>query len=93
VGLIESKLMPVVHAHAMSGHAQINSEEGLLDDPVALRMVIDVFSERGFHATVDIHRVEVPERVNPETWEIVCRTKKVFRIEVRYPPSDIRRGH
>jgi adenylate kinase len=93
VGLIESKLMPVVHAHAMSGHAQINSEETLLDDPVALRMVIDVLSERGFHATVDVHRVEVPQRVDPATWEIVCRTKKVFRIEVRYPPSDIRRGH
>ena len=48
---------------------------------------------RGFHAAVDIHRMDVPERVNPETWEIVCRTKKVFRIEIRYPPSDIRRGH
>jgi adenylate kinase len=93
VGLIESKLIPVVHAHAMSGHAQINSEEALLDDPAALRMVIDVLSERGFHVTVDIHRMEVPQRVDPATWEIVCRTKKVFRIEVRYPPSDIRRGH
>lgn len=93
VGLIESKLMPVVQAHAMSGHAQINSEEALLDDPAALRMVIDVFSERGYHTTVDIHRVDVPVRVNPDTWEIVCRVKKVFRIEVRYPPSDIRRGH
>ncbi len=33
VGLIESKLMPVVHAHAMSGHAQINSEEALARRP------------------------------------------------------------
>ncbi|MFM8274425.1 MAG: nucleoside monophosphate kinase [Gemmata sp.] len=93
VALIEAKLIPVVQAHAMSGHAQINSEEALLDDPVALRMMIDVLAERGFHATVDIHRVDVPERVDPQTWEIVCRTKKVFRIEIRYPPSDIRRGH
>lgn len=93
VRLIESKLMPIVQAHAMSGHAQINSEESLLDDPVALRMVIDVLSERGYHTTVDVHRVDVPVSVNPATWEIACRTKKVFRIEVRYPPSDIRRGH
>ena len=93
VKLIESKIIPIVHAHAMSGHAQINSEECLLDDPLALRMVIDILWERGFHAMVDIHRVEVPERVDPVTWEIVCRVKKVYRIEVRYPPSDIRRGH
>ena len=93
VRLIETKIIPIVRAHAMSGHAQINSEEGLLDDPLALRMVIDVLWERGFHATVDIHRVDVPERIDPETWAIHCRTKKVYQIEVRYPPSDIRRGH
>ncbi len=93
VQLIESKIIPIVRAHAMSGHAQINSEECLLGDPLALRMVIDVLWERGFHATVDIHRVAVPERIDPETWEIHCRTKKVYQIEVRYPPSDIRRGH
>ena len=93
VRLIEAKIIPIVRTHAMSGHAQINSEEGMLDDPLALRMVIDVLWERGFHVTVDIHRVEVPERIDPATWEIFCRTKKVYRIEVRYPPSDIRRGH
>jgi adenylate kinase len=93
VKLIEAKILPIVRAHAMSGHAQINSEEAILDDPLSLRMVIDVLWERGFHATVDIHRVEVPERIDPETWEIRCRVKKVYQIEVRYPPSDIRRGH
>jgi adenylate kinase len=93
VRLVEEKMVPVVRAHAISGHARINTEDELLDDPLALRMMIDVFSERGYHATVDIHRHEVPVRVNPETWEIVCRTKKVYRIEIRYQPSDIRRGH
>lgn len=93
VRLIEDKMIPIVKAHAFTGHARINTEDELLDDPLALRMMIDVFSERGFHVTVDIHRMEVPIRVNPETWEIVCRTKKVFRIEIRFNPSDIRRGH
>jgi len=91
--LIECKMMPIVRAHAISGHARINTEDELLDDPLALRIMIDVFSERGFHATVDIHKMEVPERINPDTWEIICRTKKVYRIEIRYQPSDIRRGH
>ncbi|MCE9532914.1 MAG: nucleoside monophosphate kinase [Planctomycetes bacterium] len=93
VKFIELKIIPIVKAHAMSGHAQINTEEDMLDDPLALRMVIDVLWERGFHVTVDIHRVEVPERIDPKTFEIFCKIKKVYRIEVRYPPSDIRRGH
>jgi adenylate kinase len=93
VKLIEEKMLPVIRAHAISGHARFNTEDELLDDPLTLRMMIDTFSERGYHATVDIHRMESPVRVNPETWEIISRTKKVYRIEIRYQPSDIRRGH
>ncbi|MFO0797784.1 MAG: nucleoside monophosphate kinase [Gemmataceae bacterium] len=93
VRLISDKLIPVVKAHAFTGHARFNTEDELLDDPLALRMMIDVMSERGFHTSVDIHKMDVPVRVNPETWEICCRTKKVYRIEVRYQPSNIRRGH
>ena len=93
VELIQEKMIPIVRAHAMSGHARINTEDELLDDPEAIRMMIDVFSERGFHASVDIHRMEIPARVDPATWEISCRTKKVYRIEITYQPSEIRRGH
>lgn len=93
VALIEEKMIPIVRTHSMTGRARINSEDDLLEDPLALRMMIDVLSERGFHAMVDIHRMDVPERINPETWEIISRTKKVYRIEIRFQPSDIRRGH
>jgi adenylate kinase len=85
-------MIPIIRAHTISGHTQINSEDELFDDPLALRMMIDVFSERGFYAMVDIHRVDVPERINPETWEIVCRVKRVYRFEIRYQASEIRRG-
>lgn len=93
VKLVECKMIPIVRTHAMSGYARINSEDELLDDPLALRIMIDVLSERGFHASVDIHRMDVPVRVNPETWEIISRMKKVYRIEIRFQPSEIRRGH
>lgn len=93
IQIIEHKMIPIVKAHATTGHARINSEERLFDDHRALTMMIDVFSERGFHCTVDLHRIEIPERVNPQTWEITCRMKRVYRIEIRYQPSDIRRGH
>ena len=93
VKLVHDKMIPIVRAHAISGHARINSEDELLDDPLALRIMIDIFSERGFHASVDKHRMDVPVRVDPGTWEIICRSKKVYRIEIRYPPSEIRRGH
>ncbi len=93
VRLIEEKMIPIVRTHSMSGYARINSEDELLEEPLALRIMIDILSERGFHASVDIHRMDVPVRVNPQTGEISCRSKKVFRIEIRFQASDIRRGH
>jgi adenylate kinase len=89
---IEKKIVPIVLRHAISGVAQINTEEPVLEDPLALAMLIDVFSERGYHAVVDIHRIEVPERIDLATGEIKCRTKKVFRIQIRFQGSEIRRG-
>jgi adenylate kinase len=92
VEFIEQKMMPIIVRHAISGRADINSEEPLFHDPDALAMLIDIFSERGFHATVDLHRVEIPERFDLETGEIHCRQKRVFRFGIRFKGSQIRRG-
>ena len=92
IELIEQKVMPIVMRHAISGRANINSEDPVFDDPVALAMLIDVFSERGFHATVDVQRLEIPYWMDMQTGEIQCRHKKVFRFGVRFKGSEIRRG-
>ena len=70
IAFIERKMMPIVLRHAISGVAHINTEDPVLDDPLALAMLIDVFSERGYHAVVDIHRIDVPERFDLATGAI-----------------------
>ena len=92
VTFVTRKIMPIVLRHSISGVALINTEDPLLDDPTALAMLIDVFSERGFHAVVDIHRIEVPEKFDLQTGQITCRVKKVYRIQIRFQGSEIRRG-
>ena len=92
VEIIQRKMMPIVQRHAITGIAFINSEDHVFDDPLALAMLIDVFSERGFHAVVDVRRDEVPERFDPQTGQIHCRTKRVYRIRVNFRGSEIRRG-
>ncbi|MFT3784005.1 MAG: nucleoside monophosphate kinase [Nibricoccus sp.] len=92
VMFIDKKIMPIVLRHAISGFALVNTEDSLLEDSLALAMLIDVFSERGYHAVVDLHRIEVPEKFNLATGQITCRVKKVYRIQIRFPGSEIRRG-
>lgn len=92
VELIKTKFMPIIQRHALSGRSIVNSEDPLFDDPLALSMLIDVFSERGFHAVVDKHIQQIPERVDLQSGQIHSRTKAVYRIQISFKGSEIRRG-
>jgi adenylate kinase len=92
VNFVANKIVPIVVRHAISGVALVNTEDPVLDDPLALAMLIDIFSERGYHAAVDLHRIEVPDKVDLATGQIKCRVKKVYRIQIRFQGSEIRRG-
>ena len=92
VALILSDFMPIVTRHAISGAAVVNTESKALHDPEALSMLIDIFSERGYHAMIDIHREEIPESIDPKTFKIKTRIKRIYRVRVQFKGSEIRRG-
>jgi adenylate kinase len=89
---IYHKFMPIIIRHAISGMALINSEDKLFDDPLALQMLLDVFSERGYHTSIDIRKLDIPSRVNLNTGEIQLSTKRIYSFRVRFAGSEIRRG-
>jgi len=92
VELVSRKFMPIITRHALSGRAHVNTENPVFNEPLAIPMLIDLFSERGYHASVDKHIQEVPERVDLTTGEITCRAKVVYRIQIDFEASKIRRG-
>ena len=92
VDMISTKFMPIVTRHALSGRASVGIEDPIFDDPLAIAMLIDIFSERGFHAMVDKRVEEIPESVNLDSGKIQCRKKTVYRVQIRFKGSEIRRG-
>lgn len=92
VNFIQERMMPVIKRYAVTGRATINTEEPVFHNSVALAILIDVYSERGFQAMVDIHRQEIPESVDLKTGKIKTRLKRVYRITVFFTGSKIRRG-
>ncbi len=92
VAFIQERMMTVIKRYAVTGRATVNTEDSLFHDPTALTMLIDIYSERGFQAMVDIHRQEVPERFDLKTGMIETRQKRVYRITVFFSGSKIRRG-
>ena len=92
VDVIQEKFMPIITRHALSGRATVNSEDDIFDQPLALSMLIDIFSERGFHATIDKTIREIPERIDLATGNIIKRQQMVYRIHIKFKGSEIRRG-
>ena len=92
IDFIERKVIPVVIRHAIPGKARVNTEDSLFHDDLAVAMFIDIFSERGFQASTDIHRLDIPDSVDLQTGEIRCRVKQVFRFSIQFKGSQIRRG-
>lgn len=92
VDLINTKFIPIIERHAISGRAVINNESEVLSNPLALAMLIDIFSDRGYHAVVDKQLSKIPERVNVATGEIEFRPNTTYRIRVYFEGSEIRRG-
>ncbi len=93
IDLINERFMPIVLRYAITGMTLINSEDSLFEDPLALTMLIDIFSERGYQALVDVNKVDVPQRINPDTHEIICSHKMVYRFQIRFAASAIRHGN
>ena len=92
VEFIDKRMMPIIIRHAISGHAIINTEDPLFNNSDALAMLIDIFSERDYHATTDVQLIEVPESIDLQTGKIHCHQKRVFRFQIRFRGSRIRRG-
>ena len=92
IRLIEDRFIPIVVRHAIPGLAIVNSEDPVFDDPLALAMVIDIFGERGYRAVANVNRAEVPESVDLQTGRITCSTKRIYRFQIRFAGSEIRRG-
>lgn len=92
VDLVLSKFMPIITRHALSGRAIVNTEDELFGDPLALKMLIDIFSERGFNACVDKTIRKHPSSIDLETGAIGYVERSVYRIHIRFEGSSIRRG-
>lgn len=92
VQIIQNKFLPIIQRHAISGQAHVNTEDPIFLNPLALMMLIDIFSERGFHAVVDKHLREIPDHIDLTTGKIELKDKAVYRVLIHFKGSQIRRG-
>ncbi|HEX2656685.1 MAG TPA: nucleoside monophosphate kinase [Polyangia bacterium] len=89
---IEAQMVPVITRHALAGRSVVKTDHPLFDDATAIDMVLDILSERGYHAVYQEQHIQIPHTFDPQTGAIACRDRKQHVFEIFFHPPEIRRG-
>lgn len=91
ISLIEEEVVPALKRHAAAGRAKIRLVDPLLDRKIAVDMMIDVLTERGFAVTTTCTDETHALRVDPHTHAIITATRHIWVFEIRFHAPHIRR--
>ncbi|HVZ86468.1 MAG TPA: nucleoside monophosphate kinase [Polyangia bacterium] len=89
---IQAQIVPVIARHALAGRCVVKTEISLFETETAIDMVLDVLSERGYHAVYQEQRLPVPEHLNLSTGTITCQDRALHTFEIFFHPPELRRG-
>lgn len=97
IDLINMDFMHILKRQALAGSAVIRSNAAILDDPVAVNMVLDCLAERGYNVTLDVVRARIPSYWHPVAEEngmhkIVSTVEKSFVFRIEFTKPEIRRN-
>jgi len=92
ISVIDREFVPAIVLHAMTGMAKLTSDNELFANPLALSMLVDVLTERGYRTSATVEMREVPSRLDPVTHDILCAQKVRYRFELQFQGSQIRHG-
>jgi len=96
VELLKSEFFRIIKRQALAGQCVIRSNAALLEDPIALNMLLDVLAERGFRVVLDVVRERVPVVVDPVVpgdtagARIRSRDEKTFIFNISFEAPAVR---
>lgn len=91
--VISGEFVPAIRRHAVAGRAHIKTHHAIFANALAIDMVIDTLSERGYRVLYEQETQPVPKAYDPSTGAVTCEDRVVHRFEIRFHPPEIRRGH
>jgi adenylate kinase len=98
VEMLKSEFIHIVRRQSLAGRAIIRSNNPVLENPIAVNMVLDILAERGYFVVLDVQRTYVPVRLEPTVHgdlngpRITNRTEKVWVFNITFPRPQIRRN-
>lgn len=98
VEMVQTEFVHILRRQALAGRAIIRTNNTILSSKIALNMLLDILSERGFFVTLEVQQESIPTRVEPAVpgdfsgQPIRVEVNRVWKFEVEFPRPNIRRG-
>lgn len=91
LGLLQQEVLPLLQQGALGGSAEWVSQEQLFNQhPGCVDMLLDVLSDRGFHATYVKELLAVPSVFDPTTGAITAQLQPVHRFKLNFEAPGVR---
>ena len=91
ISLIDTEVMPVLKQCSMAGHAEYRSRHPLLlTSHLAVDMLIDILTDRGFNVAHFVEERLVPRQVDMRSGKILSETEDVHSFRITFNKENIR---
>eukprot|EP00897_Mesotaenium_endlicherianum_P009856 jgi/Mesen1/889/ME000115S00015 len=91
IDIISEDIVPIIRRCALAGIAVYNTERTIFfEKPEAAEMLADILSERGYYVTWQARTREVPVRVDPQTFNVMCMRRTTLQFRIKFDRPQIR---
>jgi adenylate kinase family enzyme len=91
ISLIDSEVLPLLKKCSLAGHAEYKTRHPLLlGNTLAIEMLIDVLSDRGFSVGHAIEDRVVPRRIDLKSGQILSDLEEVHSFRITFDKENVR---
>lgn len=91
IDLIDDEVLPLLRKCSLAGHAEFRTRHALLlDNSLAVDMLIDVLSDRGFSVAHSVEERVVPHSIDLKTGEIKNEIQDLHSFRITFDKENVR---
>ena len=91
IEIIDRGVLPILKRSGMAGEAQYMSQNALFTkNPIAIDILTDILSDRGYHVTYTPQTTKLPVRVDLASGEISYQQQLTHAFKIKFAVSSVR---
>jgi adenylate kinase len=89
--VLDEEFVEIIRRQALSGHAIIRSENPILKEKLAVDIILDVLTERGYQVVLDVKKRKEIVNIDPKTFVVNTVDARVYEFQIIFERPPIRK--